>query len=73
MQTETKENSIKKSEAASPNGDLAPDEAALAAYCLWEEEGHAQGHEVDHWLRAEELLQKARQHSQARPTPDSRP
>ena len=28
-------------------------EIALAAYYIWEKEGHPQGHELDHWLRAE--------------------
>ena len=42
-----------------PNGELAHDQIALAAYSIWEQEGRPQGREVDHWLRAENLLRQA--------------
>jgi len=33
-------------------------EIALAAYYIWEKEGHPQGRELDHWLRAEHTVRR---------------
>ena len=63
MKTKTNKETTTKLLADSPNGKLAPEEIALAAYCIWEEEGRPQGHDVEHWLRAEDLLRQG--HKQA--------
>ncbi len=34
------------------------DRVRLIAYHIWEEEGHPQGHDLDHWLRAEAIWQE---------------
>jgi Protein of unknown function (DUF2934) len=31
------------------------DEIRLIAYKIWEEEGHLQGHDYEHWFRAENI------------------
>jgi hypothetical protein len=41
------------------NAELTPERIALAAYYIWEQEKRPGGREVEHWLRAESLLQKA--------------
>jgi len=33
-------------------------EIAVAAYYIWEKEGHPQGSELDHWLRAEHNVRR---------------
>ena len=33
-------------------------EIALAAYYIWEKEGHPQGRELDHWLSAEHHVRR---------------
>jgi hypothetical protein len=61
MKTKTKNNSATKLLRDSPDGTLAAhDEIALAAYGIWEQEGHPQGRDVDNWLRAEGLLRDSR-------------
>ena len=55
----------KAAEIASPasssgNGEISRDDIAFAAYCLWEQEGRPDGRDTEHWLRAEDLLRKAR-------------
>jgi hypothetical protein len=65
MKTKTKRSSAAKQITNGPNGQLSHDDIAFAAYCLWEQEGRPQGHERDHWFRAEGLLRQARQHSRA--------
>ena len=59
MKTTTKKNATVKLLQDRPNGKLIHDEIALAAYCIWEQEGSPQGREVDNWLRAESLLRQA--------------
>ena len=61
----TKNDSTTKLLVDSPKGKLAPEEIALAAYGIWEQEGHPQGRDVDHWLRAEALLGQARKQAAA--------
>jgi hypothetical protein len=60
MTTKTKNNSTIRLVADIPNRALAHDEIALAAYCIWEQEGCPQGRDVDIWLREEDLLLQAR-------------
>jgi DUF2934 family protein len=58
----TNKNSTTKLLVDSPNSESTPEEIALAAYCLWEQEGRPQGRDVEHWLRAEDVLRQARKH-----------
>jgi hypothetical protein len=54
MSTEQNQSPSKPEKPAQPskwNGQER--EIALAAYYIWEKEGRPQGHELDHWLRAE--------------------
>ena len=37
--------------------ELEP-EIAVAAYYIWEKEGHPHGRELDHWLRAEHNVRR---------------
>jgi hypothetical protein len=46
------------------------DEIRGYAYCLYEQGGHAHGHDVDHWLEAEACLRENDSKEGARPTPD---
>jgi hypothetical protein len=34
------------------------EEIRLIAYSIWEQEGYCDGHEIDHWLRAEVIWEK---------------
>ncbi|MBI3875618.1 MAG: DUF2934 domain-containing protein [Verrucomicrobia bacterium] len=59
MKTKTKKNNAPKPNANGSNGKPAADDIALAAYCIWEQEGRLAGHDVENWLRAETLLLQA--------------
>ena len=43
---------------ASKWNELERDIVAVAAYYIWEKEGRPQGHELDHWLRAEHNIRR---------------
>jgi len=48
-----------KNSRNSPNPDLkkpTPDEIAAAAYHLYVDSGYQDGHDQEHWMRAEQLL-----------------
>jgi hypothetical protein len=61
MKTKTRRTSTTKLRTNGSNGALEHNEIAFGAYCIWEQEGRPQDHDVDHWLRAERLLRQAHQ------------
>ena len=38
-------------------------EVRQIAYQIWEEQGHPQGHELEHWLKAEATWQEKQAHA----------
>lgn len=44
---------------ARPRGDLT-EEVRREAYLLWQKEGCPPGHELDHWLAAQEIVRHRR-------------
>jgi hypothetical protein len=64
MKTKSKRGSTAKLIINRPNSQLSHDDIAFAAYCLWEHEGRPQGHDWEHWFRAEGLLRQASQQAQ---------
>jgi hypothetical protein len=61
MKTKTKRSSPSKLITKGPNDQLSHDDIAFAAYCLWKHEGHREGHDLEDWFRAENLLRQASQ------------
>ena len=53
-----------------PRGDLT-EEIRREAYLLWKRDGCPAGHELDHWLEAQEYV-RHRLHLPHRQTPDDR-
>jgi hypothetical protein len=49
--------------ADSPVRSPARDEIERAAYSIWEQEGRAQGREIEYWLQAETQLRQPAQQS----------
>jgi len=41
------------------------DEIRLIAYSIWEEEGHPDGKDYEHWLRAEATWEQQQKHNTA--------
>jgi hypothetical protein len=58
MKTKNKRSSSAKLIGNDLKNELAHNDIAFAAYCLWEHEGRPQGHDWEHWFRAERLMQQ---------------
>ena len=56
-------NTQQQTQSTKPHSNLKPthEEIAICAYYIWEKEGCADGHDVEHWLQAE--LQLAAMHT----------
>ena len=59
MKTKPKNNAVATPDANAGNGEISREDIAFAAYCLWEQEGRPEGHDQEHWFRAEGLLREA--------------
>jgi hypothetical protein len=57
-------------EASSPSSTshLSQEDISFAAYCLWEQDGRPDGHDLDHWYRAENLLRQAHAEVKEKPS-----
>jgi hypothetical protein len=53
--------------AGAPTALPTHDEIALEAYCLYEQSGAEDGHDLDHWFEAERRL-RAREEGRERPS-----
>ena len=42
----------------------SPEEIAKCAFCIWEQEGKPDGHELEYWLQAEKQLAATASHEE---------
>ena len=47
-------------EPPAPTDKPTREEIAAAAHALWEQEGQPEGHDLEHWLKAEAQLRQGR-------------
>jgi len=59
MKKKGKDKAAEAAPSSSSNGEISSDDIAFAAYCFWEQDGRPDGRDLEHWLRAENLLRKS--------------
>ena len=60
MNNKVKSKATRTAPESDSDGEISQHDIEFAAYCIWNQEGRIEGHDLDHWLRAEKLLREAK-------------